>query len=131
VSGQRRDFGLDLLGLPQVVGVQEGDEIAGGGGDARVARGRHAGVLPADVAQARVAPAADALRGVVGGPVVDDDDLEALVGLGERAVDRLPHHAGTVIGWDHDGYLHGVLRPPSTRHHCKSLASLVPRSSQP
>ncbi len=127
MSGQRRDLGLDLLGLPQVVGVQEGDEVAGGGGDARVARGGHAGVLPAHVAQARVAPAADALRGVVGGPVVDDDDFEAVVGLREGAVDRLAHRAGTVVGGDHDGYLHGGAPPTIDRHHRQVLASLVPR----
>jgi hypothetical protein len=54
VQGQRGDLGLDLVALPEVVGVEERDEVAAHGGDAGVARGRHPGVSAAQVPQARI-----------------------------------------------------------------------------
>ena len=72
----------------------------------------------AQIFYARVTQAADALGGVVGGPVVDDDHLEGRMSLGEGALDRLHHHAAAVVGGDHDGHRDGTR---SVRH-CASAS---------
>ena len=77
-----------LRRLPEVVGVEEGDELAAGGAQGRVAGGADAGPrLVHDLDRGR--EAAGDLGAAVARAVVDDDDLIAGPALGEDALDRL------------------------------------------
>gem|GEM_PF-2628576 len=131
VTGQDRELAGELVRLPEVVGVQEGDHRPGGDRHARVARRRHAAVRAAQPAHAAVGePGAEARGGVVGRAVVDHDDLEVAVGLRERARDRLPDDAGAVEGRDHDGHPHasptGARRVPRARRPGRAPAIARP-----
>jgi hypothetical protein len=89
VKLQGGELGLELCRLPQVVRVEERHELAAAGGDACIACGGDPGVRTGQIMQTRVGQTTDALRGVIGGAVVDDDDFEIAKCLAERTGDRL------------------------------------------
>jgi len=70
---------------PQVVGVEEGGELAVRGGDGSVARRGRAAVLLLD--DMHLGARRENLRRAIGRAVVADDDLERLVVLGQEAVE--------------------------------------------
>jgi len=76
---------LELLGLPEIVGVEERDVVAPHHPQPDIAGGREPPVRPPDVDDAR-SIGGDAGGRVVGGAVVDHDDLAVGMGLGERAL---------------------------------------------
>ena len=86
LSGEGAHLCAEFPGFPPVVRVQEGDPFPFGFPDAAVARAGYASVFLADVADLR-RPGRGQVRGMVGGTIVDDDDLtdhvgrEYLVGL--------------------------------------------------
>src|SRR5262249_55188642 len=89
--------------------------------DAVVPRGRDAAVVLPDVANARI-PAervADERTGLVGGAVVDDDDVDVDVGLREDRAHRARDAAGAVVGGDED-------RNEPARHPAKLTPSPWP-----
>ncbi len=91
------------VGIDAHVGVGVGDDLAGGLGQADVARRAQAAVGDVDDAHARVAPRAGA--GVVARAVVDDDDLEARVGERAERREAVVDGVGGVVGADHHRHL--------------------------
>ena len=89
---QPTDLEVQLAVGPRVVGVAERQQLTMRGRDAVVARRRGPRVVLAKGAYP-VAEARDDTRGVVGGAVVDDDDLERLVVLALDALHRLAKDA--------------------------------------
>jgi hypothetical protein len=74
---------------------------------AGVAGGGESAVVLPHVAHARAPPLRDEARGLVGGAVVDDDDLDVGESLGEGAVDGVGKIPGVVVRRDHDGHARG------------------------
>jgi len=79
----------ELVGVPEIVGVEERDEGGLRVGDAEITRGRDAGMAAQDDAKPRIRDRREQCRRRVGGSVVHDDALE----IGHR----LPQHAGDCI----------------------------------
>lgn len=88
-----------------VVGVDEGDEIAGGELEAKVPRGGDAGVGLAEVDDAGVSLGVGLgdFGGAVGRAVVYEDDLEVFVSLGEDAIEGGGEIGDYVVDGDYDG----------------------------
>ena len=84
-----------------VVGVVEGDPLAGRAREAEVPRARETAVSALDDGHA-AGVCAEHPRRVVGRAVVDDDDLEVLLGLREDAVEAFGEPAAAVVGRDDD-----------------------------
>ena len=89
-----------------VVSVEEDDEVTRAAGEARVEGRALAAVLLEDRDDLAAVALDDPAR-PVSGAVVDDDQLEVVVGLRERAVDRLPDEALHVVGVDDNARPHG------------------------
>ena len=104
-------------GEPEVVGVQQRDEWGAGGADAGVAGGGQATVGLVDVRQAstqavcvRAQELLHPLLCVVGGAVVDEEDVPVRFGLGEDAFDGSGEEVCGVVGRDEDvDFAHGEL----------------------
>lgn len=94
-----KQFGLygKAVGEPFVVGIEEGDPVAGCGVDAGVAGGGGSCVGLRDEAYTG-AGGGDDLDCVVGGAVIDDDNLAGGIGLGQDAVNGPPDVGGAVVG---------------------------------
>lgn len=84
VAGDEVGDGGEEVGVPEVVGVEEGDVSATGFFDAPVTGGGDAGVRLADEADAGIVDGFDGGDGVVGGAVVDDDHFVVGERLGEH-----------------------------------------------
>ena len=102
-AGVARDGGLkfQFFGIPGVVGIDQGDPLAAGGGDAVVARATDAAVGDPEIAQ--IGAGGQAGRGVVGGAVIDDDQFEVAEGLGLDAGDGTLDELAGVVGDQDDG----------------------------
>ena len=102
---EARQHVLEVVGLPEVVGVELGDERRAGGAQRGVARGGSLAVaVVAEEAQPWVADAAQRVGGGLGRAVVDDDDLEVSDRLRERALDALADRGVRPVGGhDHAG----------------------------
>ena len=87
VVGRLHEF-FDRVGFNPVVGVQKEDHFAGSKGDAGVSCRRHPRVFLMNDLDPRKQGLND-LTGLVRGTVVNDDDLKAGVGLGEKRPDGL------------------------------------------
>jgi hypothetical protein len=111
-AGQERGELLrGLGGMPQVIRIDEGDELACAGADSRVASRRHAAIRLRDHAESPVAHAVlpHQRRGIVAGAVVNHDHFEIAIGLlrdrlqrlldGRTCVERRHHHrnGGTTV----------------------------------
>ena len=86
-----RELQGDLVSPPDVVGVERREVAAPCAAQARVPGSGHAVVPLAHEMHARIRasmPFGDR-AGIVGGPVIDDDDLEVGVGLRPRAAQGL------------------------------------------
>ncbi len=104
-----------LLGLPEVIGVEEGDEVTAGGAQGRVAGGADARLrLVHDLD--RGSEATGDLGAAIARAVVDDDDLIAGPALCEHALDRLGQVGLAVAHRDRSGD-RGLSQdqPPSAR----------------
>src|SRR5947209_17935118 len=91
----------DCVRQQRVVGVEEADDVSAGHLSTGIERGRLAAVALED-GYDTVPVAGDDLGGPVTRPVVDDDHLDARVGLRERAVDRARQEACVVVVRDDD-----------------------------
>src|SRR4051794_37798602 len=100
VVGEFAEAGGEGVGEEPVVGVEEDQVVPGGVAQAGVAGGGQAAVGLADADHAGVAGGDGA--GVVGGAVVDDDDLDPGVGLGQDAVEGVGKEVGLVVAGDDD-----------------------------
>jgi hypothetical protein len=99
---QRRDQAPERVGLEDGVAVDENQDVAGGLRDAPVERARFAGVRLGDDADAGDAQAAGDGRGVVGGAVVDHDDLQPAGVTGrDHGPDGGRDPRRLVVGGDH------------------------------
>jgi len=92
---------LELLRQEAVVGIEKREVLPGCELDRRIAGRSGATVLLARETDALAVPLGDRPR-VVLRAVVDDDDLDRAVGLGECAVDRLVEVEPGVVGRDQD-----------------------------
>ena len=97
-ASRKADVTRQPVGGPLVVGVEQGDVVAGDLGQPAVDGAHEAAVVLADDADA-LAVGGQHLRRLVGRAVVDDDDLERLGRpvLGQRAVDRPAEVAREVV----------------------------------
>lgn len=88
-GGQGRDAALDVILLPHVVLVAEGDEVTGGGGQQLQEAARRAEILTGAPLHARVTPGVGGqdLGGGVGRAVVARGDDQVGMRLGENAVE--------------------------------------------
>ena len=101
---EHRDLGLELPGQPRVVAVEERHELAAGFGEGPVTGRRHARVVLPHVAHPVVGESGKGRRGVVGGAVVDDDDLEPGPRLGERRSNGRDDERRTVVRGHDDAH---------------------------
>ncbi len=92
---------LESFGKEDVIGVEDGDELARRGSGSQIARRRRPAVLLAQQLQSACVRAQRSLD-VVGRAVVADDHLQRRDRLAERRVDRFPDRLGGVVGGDHD-----------------------------
>src|SRR5690242_20681533 len=103
---------LQLPGVPPVIGVEQRDEITPDEPDRVVARCGDTRVALIHVANAWLVVIARAyeLCGVIAGPVVEHDDLELVMGLGECTVDRTGHAVRAIVRRDDyaDTFAHGL-----------------------
>jgi hypothetical protein len=131
VSVEEGRLALQLLGQVDVVGVEEGDELAFGRLEAEVARGAHSPVLAARVLQQPDAVGilgdelASHIRAPVGRAVVHEQELPALEGLVGDALDGLGDELFRVEE-DHD---HRHSRTHRTSSHRDSDFSNVAGSA--
>ena len=101
------DLALEVGGLPEVVAVEERDEVAGGGADAGVAGAREAAVFLDEVDDlagefGEEGGEGELEGGGVGRAVVDDEDLVGRDGLGEGGAEGFGEVQGDVVGGDDD-----------------------------
>jgi hypothetical protein len=101
ISALNREF----VGRELVIRIEELDVRPAGEGEGAIARGRGAGILLTNDADARVALAETArhVGAVVGRTVVDDDALPIGMRLREHALDCIGKKAGLVVDRDDDG----------------------------
>ena len=101
VRSKHPDLGVELPRAEGVVGIEKRDEFAARIGETAISCGRDAAVLLEQVADTRPITLDHTLR-IVGGPVVDDDDLVIVVRLGEHALDGRTDDGRAVVRRDHD-----------------------------
>ena len=101
IGFEQRDLAGKLLRVPPVVGIEKGDVLAVGFLNGPVARGAKTPVGVLHIKDALSEAGGDG-RSVIGGAVVDDDDLDVRVGLGEDAFDGLGE-IPTVVVAGNDG----------------------------
>ena len=94
----------ELAGQKEVVGVEQGDDLAAGLGDSKVKRRGLATVWFGNIPNARTI-FLDALGSVVGGTVVDDQNFDLIEReiLRENAIDSLLDELAVVMRRDQDG----------------------------
>src|SRR5262245_65898455 len=85
--------------MPDVVGVEKGDQVPFGLGQSLVPGRRYAAIRLPDIPHRR-AELGQLAPGVVGGTVVDEQDLERRDCLRERASDSLLGEGRTVVRRD-------------------------------
>ena len=107
------DHLLDEGRLQPIVGVEEGEPAAVGGGDAAVACRRGALRRPAIAQQAKPLVARDVGLGelacTVGRAVIDDDRRPVAARLGEQAVEGLSECFGRVVRRNDDAERHQIV----------------------
>ena len=143
---QRGDLALELGREPDVVRVQEREELTARAGDADIARTRWAArMVDADHLQPFVHEAVEDIMGVVGRTVIDHDHLEVSMALVQYGVDRGGQEPGSVergdddahtLWWEHyrdrpgqSGWLgptHSVFADIRERGHPTSMSSRTP-----
>jgi hypothetical protein len=87
------------LGQEEVVGIEEGHDLAARRRDSAVAGGSRPGILLSDQPDA-IGERREGGGGVVGGTVVDHDDLDGRVGLIENAANGFHDETGPIVGGD-------------------------------
>ena len=104
-------------GMGEIVSVEDGESAPAGHCSGRIAGGDHAlvpGLL--EQADARVGQACDHVAGAVGGTVVDHDQFEVWIALGEHALDAFQNEALRVVRGhddaDVDPTMHDAVRSP-------------------
>ena len=98
---QEFKLGFPLLWFPHVVAIAETNERAGRSSDSCVAGGPESLVGPADDAHAREAPSHG--RRIVGRTVVNHQNLNGGVVLGEKAFEAVAQEAGAVVNRNDHG----------------------------
>src|SRR2546428_7532830 len=122
---------IQEIGTHEDVAIDEDDQRCTGFANTGVAGGAAASVgrKPQDLHRRTELP--KYCRGVIGGPIVYDDDFVWILrqGLINQSVQALSQEIGLVVGGDNDAQVQGLLRVhgfmlPSLREH--ENASLVP-----
>jgi dTDP-4-dehydrorhamnose reductase len=117
VGDEAIHLALELGRHPTVVAVEERKEVSSRGSRPAISGSSNAGVGLPD-RQDSVSERFEYCRGVIRGPVIDDDHLERRLRLPERALDGFGQEAGLVVGGDHDR--HGrAAGHPSERATCR------------
>src|SRR5512141_1376962 len=83
------DLSFDLFGREKIVGVEELNEVTTSDSEPGISRGRRAPLRLANNMNSWVRELGNRSRGVIGRPVVDDDDLEMRIRLRDYRADRL------------------------------------------
>ena len=117
------DLTLDLRRQPTVVGVEEGDQPTGGSRDPGITCRTRPRVRAAEHPNS-VEPLRD-LGGVIGGAVVDDEQLVDRAGLGLDAVETIREVRGAVEHRD-DGADHRAMRVGCSVNGHAPIARYVP-----
>ncbi len=98
-KGLRRQF--EILGQPQIVAVEETDELPAGKRDAGVTRRGRPAVWLRHQAHARVYNPFNRLPRLIGRTIIDDDNLEIRLGLRQSGEDCRRYCPSRIEGW-HD-----------------------------
>ena len=96
------DLESQAIGRPQVIRIQEGDEVSLRHGDSRVASRREPSISLGDVLHTCV-PLCDA-SGVIGRTVVHDNHFERFVVLNKTAIERFREEPLSVVHRDDDAH---------------------------
>lgn len=102
VVGEVLQLGGELAGQPDVVGIEEGQQIGSRIGDGEVARGGRAAMVVAQYADACIEGGGD-LRGAIRRAVINHDDFEVVDTLGKDAGERFFDVGRAVVGRHDDG----------------------------
>src|SRR5262249_41637359 len=103
VCRQRSELQFQFPRVPDVVRVEESDDVAAGGLDAAIARSGHPLIWLVNVPDS-VTVDGQTLLGVVTGAVIYDDNLVRRRGLIERTVDRFDDEGGTIVRRDDNAH---------------------------
>ena len=102
-SQKLMENGFEEIWMPEVIGIEEGDEGEFGVADTGISGGRKAGVGLGEVAEAGVGEGVDDGGGLIGGAVIDDEEFEERVRLLEDGGDGFWEVVGVVKRGDDDG----------------------------
>ena len=116
------DDALDVFGVEFIVGVGEGDVLAGRQADPVVPGRVRTVVRLSDLADPVVVERTDDRRGVVRRAVVDNDDLDVHVRLIERGPDRAADHVLAPLGGDDEGCETLVRAGPRSDHEINRVS---------
>ena len=99
---QLRTVLSDIADKHEVIVVEEGQVLPGGSARSGVARG---GCALVSLLEVRNSTGIGCYRrgGVVGRAIIDDDDLDVRIGLGQRALEGHRQELRPVVGWNDDG----------------------------
>jgi hypothetical protein len=87
----------ELLGFPEIVSVQKGQQLTARAPDAGISRSGYTLVFLADKVDA-IGESQELVGGAVGGAVLYDDELIVSVGLVEHALDRCRDVSFVIVG---------------------------------
>src|SRR5687767_1760521 len=122
---------LQLLGVPEVVGIEKGNPIAPRERHTMIAGRRRPLVLLTNIGNGDLTGILlYDCRGVVRRSVIDDDDLRGFIRLGQNALDGFPNETFTVIGRNNDAKLRFVERCARLVHFVASRHVGVIRSEE-
>ena len=102
-SKKLMENGFEEIWMPEVIGIEEGDERELGVMDAGISGGGKAGVGLGEVAKAGVGEGLDDGGGLIGGAVIDDEEFEVRVRLLEDGGDGFWEVVGVIKRGDDDG----------------------------
>ena len=116
---------LCLVRRPEIVVIEECEELAVRFPDTKIARGSRACVLLVQVPDRRRIDRADDERRIVIGTVIDDDDLAARQGLLQHALNGVRNETRTIMCRNNNTDVHRLL----LHHYTPDNSAMRPAKS--